>query len=358
MKEKLLLGKNEISISEGKALSAKFATMHENLCLKIKAMAEGTAVYTLFAYNSRGERSEIYSAEIPEGGEAEYRFDPISLAVYRDSQEFDVEIAGKGIEITDFAVCEEYDESAVAAEPVTDFTAVMEDGHMGVRIKRIDGNEEIVPTIPKKAIIMGNSLVLGMFNAFGMCATASDKDYFYYVTKEIKKYNPDCECIRMHGSGLEQAPGDEGYSKWMYDEPNPGTGKPTYLSFTPDVDLIIIQLTDNVNTDEKVVDFNARIDRFLDSVRTMCPKARIIWVHGWYNAARTAEKLAEACSARGIARINIKDLYTVPNQAREQKYATRPDGSVIEIPEKYMSHPGDIGMKKIADRIISVLKLG
>ena len=229
---------------------------------------------------------------------------------------------------------------------------------MGVLIKRIDGVRELVPTVPKRAIIMGNSLVLGMFNAFGMCASASDKDYFHYVTKEIKKYNPDCEFVRMHGSGLEQSPGDEGYSKWMYEEPNPGTGKPTYLSFTPDTDLIIIQLTDNVNTDEKVVDFNARIDRFLDTIRAMCPKARIIWVHGWYNELRTVDTLKRVCTERDIARISIKDLYTIPNQAREQKYATNPNGEVIEVPERWISHPGDLGMKKIADRIISVLKLG
>ena len=361
MKEKLLVGKEMLKKTERGYISERFTTLHENLCLRLRLSAEAACAYSLIAYNTKAEREVIYTAE-PKGEAelfAEYRFDPISLAVYHDSKEFEVEINSTGaVEVLEFAVVEEYDESVAKTEPVADFTRVMDDGTMGVLIKRIDGKEELVPTIPKKAIIMGNSLVLGMFNAYGMCASASDKDYFHYVTEEIKKYNPDCQCIRMHGSGFEQSPGDEGYSKWMYDEPNVGTGIPTYLSFTPDVDLIIIQLTDNVNTDEKVVDFNARIDKFLDSIRTMCPKARIIWVHGWYNDQRTAEKLTEVCEARNIARINIKYLCTIPNQARHQKYAKRPDGTVTEIPDRWISHPGDIGMKKIADRIISVLKLG
>ena len=352
MKEKVLVATADMTKKEGCFISARFSTMHENLCLKIKGATEGS--YTLYAFNSKGEREEIYTASLTHT--VEYRFDPIGLAVYHDSQEFDVEIRTE--EAFEFSVVEEHDENAASAEEIVDFTEPMENGRMGVMIKRIDGVRELIPTVPRKAIIMGNSLVLGMFGAFGMCASSYDKDYFNYVTKEIKKYNPDCEFVRMHGSGLEQSPGDEGYSKWMYEEPNPGTGKPTYLSFTPDTDLIIIQLTDNVNTDEKVVDFDARIDKFLDTVRAMCPKARIIWVHGWYNELRTVETLKRVCAERDITRISIKDLCTVQNQAREQKYATKPNGEVIETPERYMTHPGDIGMKKIADRIIGALKLG
>jgi hypothetical protein len=287
-----------------------------------------------------------------------YRFDPISLAVYHDSQEFLVEICAEASTVLDFSVCEEYEDGVAAAEETPDVTLICEDGSRGIYVKRLDGVRELVPTVPKKGIIMGNSLVLGMFNAYGMCSSASDKDYFHYVTTEIKKYNPDFTCARVHGSGFEQSETDEAYSKWLYEDPNPGTGKPTYLSFEPDVDFIIIQLTDNVNTDEKVVKFNERLDTFLEMIKTMCPKARIIWVHGWYNYLRTADKLKESCERFEIERINIRDLYTVKNQAREQKYATRPDGSVIEVPDRWISHPGDLGMKKIADRIIGVLKLG
>ena len=88
MREKLLLSTKDISKSDGRYVSARFATMHENLCLKINGATEGS--YTLYAFNSKGEREEIYSSKL--GAVSEYRFDPIGLAVYHDSQEFEVEI--------------------------------------------------------------------------------------------------------------------------------------------------------------------------------------------------------------------------------------------------------------------------
>jgi hypothetical protein len=329
--------------------------LHDALTVISVVKAEGDVTFTLMAYDSKGAKSEIYSCT---GATLAYSFDPISLAVYRDSQEFRIEInAPFEFSVESLSVCEVYEEDALTTEPTVNIVEPMEDGKNGVYVLRPDGIKELIPTVPNKGIIMGNSLVLGMFNSFGMCASAMDKDYFYYVTTEIRKYNPDFECARLHGSGFEHSENSEMYSKWFYEDPNPGTGKPTYLSFTPDVDFIIIQITDNVNTEEKMAFFNSNIDGFIAKIKTMCPKARVIFVHGWYNYLRTNEKVAEICDKYSIERVCIRDLYTVKNQARNQPTATRPDGTVIDVPDRWITHPGDLGMKKIADRLISVIKL-
>ncbi len=58
-------------------------------------------------------------------------------------------------------------------------------------------------------------------------------------------------------------------------------------SFTKDLDLIFIQLTDNVNTDKKISNFADAADRFMEYIKDLAPNARIIWIHGWYNRDNT-----------------------------------------------------------------------
>ena len=58
-----------------------------------------------------------------------------------------------------------------------------------------------VPTVPKKTLFIGNSLLQGLGSAekggrFGMCATDSRHDYYYYVTRAILQKNPTAKNIK------------------------------------------------------------------------------------------------------------------------------------------------------------------
>ena len=143
--EKMIVSISELKREEGKISCARFKTMHENLCLKLACEEE--AKYTLVAFNSKGEREEIYSAELAGEGRffGEYRFDPISLAVYHDSQEFTVEITPATARVLEFSVCEEYEDGVAEAEKTPDVTIIREDGSRGIFVNALTGCESLFP---------------------------------------------------------------------------------------------------------------------------------------------------------------------------------------------------------------------
>ena len=56
----------------------------------------------------------------------------------------------------------------------------------------------------KKVLLLGNSLLLGMFDTYGMCSTDPNSDYAYYLTCELKKREPDCKISKFRISAFEQ----------------------------------------------------------------------------------------------------------------------------------------------------------
>ena len=119
-----------------------------------------------------------------------------------------------------------------------------------------------------------------MFNTYGMCATSPAKDYCHHVQTAIRAFHPDCRFAKLHGSGFEHADTMDAFEAWWSTAENVYTKKPARESFPTDLDLIVIQLTDNVNTEAKVVVFDQTADILLRRIRQRCPRARILWVHG------------------------------------------------------------------------------
>ena len=123
-------------------------------------------------------------------------------------------------------------------------------------------------------------------------------------------------------------------------------------------DLILIQLSDNVNTEEKKATFPEDVITMISQFRSKCPKARIMWIAAWYGAAANYPHIKAACEKLGVDLIDIRDLSGIKaNQSAIGNTYTKEDGSVATITSSGVaSHPGDVGMKKIADRIIARLE--
>ena len=122
--------------------------------------------------------------------------------------------------------------------------------------------------------------------------------------------------------------------------------------------MIFLQLGDNVNTDSKQALFEkTSADLLIARLKERCPKARIIWIYGWYSHSRTAGTVMALCEKWGIERIDISVLHTKENEAQSQKTCLSPDGVVCEVDPRWISHPGDLGMKRIAEKIIAKLDL-
>ena len=354
MEIKILIGTNEVSTD-------RFSSTADTVRVTAAYCSNSEVTAVVWCFDKLGNKSLGYAQAYPEKkekcGELVFCFDPVSFSVYRGAELFQITLTGDALSIRDFRISEESAEASEKSEDLLKATTLTEDGQKGVFVTQANGEKIVVPRLPKKVLFVGNSLVFSMFRVYGMCASAQDKDYYYHVTEHIRKFNPSCEFLKQHGAYFEHAETMEAFDEWFYRDDS-FDGKGAIERLTPDLDLVFLQLGDNVNTDSKQALFeNTSADLLIERIKERCPKARIIWIYGWYSHARTAGKLTELCNKWGIERIDISSLHTKENEAQTQKTCVSPEGVVCEVDPRWLSHPGDLGMKRIAEKIIAKLDL-
>lgn len=363
--EKIILdGSGAIESSGVIYKSSVFESVADTVTVKAWGNAVGCVSMTVYAFKGDAKKFEVktVSTEVQNGDfNLSYEFDPSSLAVYQDAERFQAEIIGN-ITKLDLSVTENSIEPSDEWRDNLNLLTKTEDGKPGVFVTQLSGEKTVVSRIPKKVLFMGNSLVFGMCGGlYGMCASAPDKDYFHYVSEHIKSFSPDCQFDKLYGSQLEHSENMEMFDEWFYKDGmvqfSNGTLTPAKDKFTPDLDLIFLQIGDNVNTEEKLENFRTSAFVFIERVKELCPKARIIFVHSWYGIVKTGSIIKAVCDKWEIERVDISCIHSYATEARTQKYYLRPDGSNAEVSERWVSHPGDLGMKKIAERIIDRLAL-
>lgn len=202
------------------------------------------------------------------------------------------------------------------------------------------------PVIPRKTLFIGNSLLSG-FRSFGMCASNNQEDYYAYVTRHILKENPQAEFTKKPASTFEEITNPSEVATWI---------NSNIKTLPNDYNLVLIQLGDNVNTDEKNEVFKTSCRTLLSEVRRYMPNALVCWVGAWYTNATKQENMSKSCLATGSKFIDISDLAVVENKGNVGDLITYPDGTVETITSTGVaSHPNSKGMKAIADRIISTI---
>lgn len=221
-----------------------------------------------------------------------------------------------------------------------------------------------INTTPNKVLFMGNSLLLGMNSSssnknyiYGMCASSPSKDYFYYVKQAILDKNNNCEFSKVHGAQFEQLATGSSFATLWNTTPNYYTGEPLSASFTSDLDLIIIQISDNINTEDRRNAFTQNADTFMNYVRTASPNARIIWVDGWFGYSNTHSLIMNVCKKWNIENIAINDLHTTNNEGYSGQTYINGNGETATVSDNWITHPGDNGMESIANRIIETLNM-
>lgn len=336
---------NHVGEREGITATEQFASNADAIRVSVLGVSDGEICLAVMQRDKNGCDSEIFSKSFG-GGEfaIEYSFDPISLAVYAGAVSFSVVLESRGrYTVKKITAAEEIAEAACAE--------LSEDSEVSVA--------PVAAEVPNHVLFAGNSLVFGMGKRYGMCASAPDKDYYHYVSEYIGKHNPVCKFDKLYISMFEHAESLEAFEKWYNTDceiyaDNPIPAKD---AFTHDLDLIFLQLGDNVNTDEKVANFATTADMLVERIKATCPKARIIWIHGWYNKARTMPYIEELCRRWGIERIDISGIRSRETEAHSQKYyLDANDGTLKEVSERWITHPGDLGMKMIADLMIEKLR--
>jgi lysophospholipase L1-like esterase len=211
-----------------------------------------------------------------------------------------------------------------------------------------------VSTVPKKTLFIGNSLLQGLGSAekggrFGMCATDSRHDYYYYVTSAILKKNPTAVFTKLSGTAFEGSTDLDTAGRWY--------AAKRYL-FKEDLDLIIIQLGDNVNDNEKQAAFGNNIRHLLAQIKADCPKARVICVGTWYYRPTVISYYIRACKENGCDFVSIENICSAATMPPAGTIVTYNDGTTRIAEGGSLSHPNNNGMELIAKRMVAQLKLG
>lgn len=210
-----------------------------------------------------------------------------------------------------------------------------------------DGSLSAVSTTPSNVTIFGNSLTYE-HGKIGMAASDSNHDWYHYVTDYIKSKNPNVKINdRTNMSIWESATSTADREKVFNDNIKP--------LLSADTDLVIIQLGDNVNTAEKKATFAHDTGELLQEIHAISPRAQVYWVYGWFgNYPEIFTPIQTACDGNGATGIDIHDLNKSGNTNYVGATRTGLDGSTWKITNPgEAAHPGDKGMKAIADRVIS-----
>lgn len=218
----------------------------------------------------------------------------------------------------------------------------------GIKYKLVvadDGTLSTKNMTPKKVRVFGNSLTATP-EGFGLAASDPQHDYYYLMSQYILNKNSKAD-IQRHATG-----------SWEWSTNSSDRQKAFDDSFKPyldaDTDLVIVQCMENVGTTAAKQTLAQDSVSLLQNIKKCSPDAQIIWMYGWWGDRTVFDPAQNACDKVGAKGINLNDIGT---QKSMQSYAgqkrTHKDGTVREIKDIEASHPGDAGMKAIADRLIA-----
>jgi len=192
-----------------------------------------------------------------------------------------------------------------------------------------------------RVMMAGNSITLhepsesiGWHNQWGMAASAKEKDYVHVLKNHIQTLKPDatfCIC--------------QAY-KWERDFANGKSAYPIYEAARNfNADVIVVRFIENCPRQ----DFNPEVFKreYVDFINYLnkSGNAKIILTTSFWE--HTADSVVEEISKeKGWPLVNINDL----GELDEMK--------ALGLFEHYgvANHPGDLGMKTIADRIFEEVK--
>lgn len=207
----------------------------------------------------------------------------------------------------------------------------------------------VAKVIPRKILYLGNSLLLGWWNSFGMAATNKDNDFYSLVNKYISfclsSSEDKLESDRLAlAEPIEKAKNTD---EWLENTLSP--------KLTEDMDLVIVQCGDNVSNAKN---FQVAFNKLLAKIKEKCPNARIAIVATWFKKQDAFKVIIEDSKKYDGILINISDIKNL-----DPKYSsaigteiTKNDGTTEQITEQGVaSHPSDEGFKIIAQRIIEKL---
>ena len=222
-----------------------------------------------------------------------------------------------------------------------------------IRVKN-DGSIYAERNTFSKLCIIGNSITLHgimdyWWGEWGMAATEREKDYAHLIWEQAKKGNPACTLDYFNFAEWETATTSQARAALLPQVLD------SHLDLNPD--CVIIRLCENVQpagTSTLQQDYQA----LLQYVKSKVPSAKIFCGGSFWPAADKDARIAAACAAEGVSFSYQSQLDTPENRSAIGTQVYGDDGSWHSINnEGVANHPGDEGMRAIADIFIKQMEI-
>ena len=188
---------------------------------------------------------------------------------------------------------------------------------------------------------IGNSLTLITSWGRGICSTRPDNDYFHLVGSELES---------RHGSVVSYA---YNFSPWERAADRASTLDLIDGYLSEMLDLVTIQLGENVFY---TTTYETDLVNLIEYVQQKCPNAQIIVVGDWWDTEKNETRRIAASKTNSDFADLSEIIWDKSYQSETGQICYLQDGSAIQVTEGASAHPGDLGMRYIADRVIEKLK--
>lgn len=219
-------------------------------------------------------------------------------------------------------------------------------GHKFMLMVDDNGNLMAKSNVPTNVVVVGNSLTYNWGN-FGLAASNPTLDWYAHVKDYILGVNPKAVFNRFGLGDWESSTSTADRDTVFNNEMKP--------VLSTDTDLVIVQLGDNINADEKNATFGNDAKKLIQNIKLVSPKATIVWVATWYQSyPNITTDIKSACESEGATYVAI---HSIAQQSGTSSYIgatqTDADGNTRTIDNSgRASHPGDKGHQLIADEVI------
>ena len=198
----------------------------------------------------------------------------------------------------------------------------------------------------RKILFMGNSITLhgsapaiGWTNNFGMAASSEDKDYVHLVASAIAQKNGSKPELMVRNI----ADFERNYATYDVD-------KEMKEMFAFDADLVVLAIGENapgLGSDEAKAQFKAGVLKILKGVLAKRRPLIVVRSCFWADAAKD-QMLREACLEANGLYVDAGPLGADASNAARSERSFKHEGVA--------GHPGDKGMKAIADAIVQAVR--
>lgn len=80
-------------------------------------------------------------------------------------------------------------------------------------------------------------------------------------------------------------------------------------ALSANTDLVIVQLGDNINSNDKNATFGADAKKLIKNIKSVSPKATVVWVATWYQSyASITTDVQTACESEGAIYVPIHSI--------------------------------------------------